>query len=201
MGADPEVDAIGQVIDALEPLDSEARARVLEYTSRRLGMALVERNFPDTHNEPGATQAPAPVSDDPSTPTDIRSIREVKQPHSDTAMAAIVGYYLSDVASPSERRGEINRADIEKYFKQAGHPLPSRPENTLSNAAAAGYFDSKGQGMYALNPVGTNLVTHGLPKASNAGTKPRKRRKVATASRKADSKKRQAKKPKRTKRK
>jgi hypothetical protein len=36
--ADAEIRALQAVIEALEPLDDEARSRVLNYTLRRLGM-------------------------------------------------------------------------------------------------------------------------------------------------------------------
>jgi len=42
-------------------------------------------------------------------------------------MAAVVAYYLSEVAPPDERRPEVATEDLEKYFKQAGHPLPGVP--------------------------------------------------------------------------
>ncbi|HEY7949530.1 MAG TPA: hypothetical protein VID51_01715 [Solirubrobacterales bacterium] len=90
-------------------------------------------------------------------------------------MAAIVGYYLAEVAPESERKTELGTADIEKYFKQAQHRLPEAPGKTLPNAMAAGYFDSAGRGLYSLNPVGHNLVAHGLPRASSSAP-PRKRR-------------------------
>jgi hypothetical protein len=79
-------------------------------------------------------------------------------------MAAVVAFYLSEVAPSDERRNAINVSDVQKYFKQAGFKLPKIPAKALLNAAAAGYFDPVGNGMYRLNPVGYNLVAHGLPK-------------------------------------
>lgn len=77
-------------------------------------------------------------------------------------MAAIVAYYLAELASPSERKDTVSTADLEKYFKQAGYPLPKALRVTLANAAAAGYFDAVARGKYKLNPVGYNLVVHGM---------------------------------------
>jgi hypothetical protein len=91
-------------------------------------------------------------------------------------MAAVVGYYLAEVAPAAERKTEIGTPDIEKYFKQAQQKLPEAPGKTLPNAMAAGYFDSAGRGLYSLNPVGFNLVTHGLPRESSSSPSPRKRR-------------------------
>jgi len=79
-------------------------------------------------------------------------------------MAALVAYYLSEIAPENERKGEINASDLERYFKQARFKLPKAISQALPNAAAAGYFDSTGNGLYRLNPVGYNLVVHGLPR-------------------------------------
>jgi hypothetical protein len=79
-------------------------------------------------------------------------------------MAALVAYYLSELAPDVENKHEISAADLEKYFKQAAFKLPRSIKQTLPNAAAAGYFDSAGGGRYRLNPVGYNLVVHGLPR-------------------------------------
>ncbi len=81
-------------------------------------------------------------------------------------MAALVAYYLSDLAPQAYRKTEIGTDDINTYFKQADFPLPTIPRQTLFNAKAAGYFDSAGRGAFKLNPVGHNLVVHGLPAAA-----------------------------------
>ena len=83
-------------------------------------------------------------------------------------MAALVAYYLSELAPEGEQKDEINSSDLEKYFKQAGFKLPRSIYQTLPNAAAAGYFDGTGGGKYRLNPVGYNLVVHGLPRGSES---------------------------------
>jgi hypothetical protein len=92
-------------------------------------------------------------------------------------MAALVAYYLSELTSKDERKDEITSADLEKYFKQAAFRLPRSLRMTLPNAAAAGYFDSAGAGRYRLNPVGYNLVVHGLPRSQEAAKSTRVRSK------------------------
>ena len=79
-------------------------------------------------------------------------------------MAALVAYYLKNHAPLGERKDSIATADIEKYFVQAGYPLPKSPRFTLSNAKNAGYFDPAERGFFKLNPVGHNLIAHGLGK-------------------------------------
>jgi hypothetical protein len=171
---DAEIRAIEQVIEALEPLENSARERVLEYAFKRLGITEpVPLPIPEKRLE---DKVSLPLDRPPQNPaTDIRSLREEKQPKSANDMAAVVGYYLAELAPEPERTTEIGTPEIEKYFKQAQHRLPEAPSKTLQNAAAAGYFDSASRGRYTLNPVGHNLVAHGLPRASSP-TQPRKRR-------------------------
>jgi hypothetical protein len=197
---DAEIRSLEQVIEALEPLDAAARSRVLDYAFKRLGINGIE---------------PAPVVGDPQLeapssikeleaktegPADIRSLREEKQPKSANEMAAVVGYYLAEVAPAGERKTEIGTADIEKYFKQAQHRLPEAPSKTLRNAAAAGYFDSVERGLYTLNPVGHNLVAHSLPRAASSppARKRRSNKSKGKTTRKAKSKSKAS--PKRSKR-
>jgi hypothetical protein len=181
---DAEIRSIEQVIEALDPLDTDARTRVLEYAFKRLGIDGLEVSPSDRQT----TKQKVPESPEtPPTkpPTDIRALQEEKQPKSANEMAAVVGYYLAEVAPASERKTELGTSDIEKYFKQAQQRLPEAPGKTLPNAMAAGYFDSVGRGLYSLNPVGHNLVAHGLPRASSSAP-PRK--KQSRAKRKAGGK-------------
>src|SRR5262249_35881747 len=152
---------IEQVFGALEALEPEARDRVIQYAFNRLGIAGTDQSSRQSSIVEPSTSPPTPAVDGPN---DIRTLREKKKPKSANEMAAIVGYYLAEVAPSSERKKEIGTPDIEKYFKQAQHRLPEAPGKTLRNAAAAGYFDSVERGLYSLNPVGFNLVTHGLPR-------------------------------------
>jgi hypothetical protein len=77
-------------------------------------------------------------------------------------MAALVAFYVSELAPVGERNQAIAKADIEKYFKSAGFKLPANAHFTLVNAKNAGYLDAIGGGKYKLNPVGYNLVAHRL---------------------------------------
>src|SRR5207244_275869 len=97
-------------------------------------------------------------------------------------MAALVAYYLSEVADQDEQKQSIDTADVERYFKQASFKLPKALPQTLPNAAAAGYFDAIGGGQYRLNAVGYNLVVHGLPRTHNADSKSRRRPKKSKGS-------------------
>jgi hypothetical protein len=83
-------------------------------------------------------------------------------------MACIVGYFLQNVAQSDERKTAIKGEDVDKYFRQAGYPLPKAKGQLLVDAKSSGYFDSAGVGAYKLNAVGYNLVAHSLPRGAKA---------------------------------
>jgi hypothetical protein len=87
-----------------------------------------------------------------------------------------MAYYLQHMAPSGERKASVSTADIEKYFAQAGFPLPKVPGQVLVDTKAAGYFDLIDRGTYKLNPVGHNLVVHGLPRKGGAATPTRSRK-------------------------
>jgi hypothetical protein len=162
--ADRELSAIGQILDALDGLDGDSIQRVLDYVFSRLSIA-VPRHIKPTPSasvaSSPAAQEMAPTSRTPS----IRDLKEEKGPESSNQMAALVAYYLSEVLTDENRKESVNTADLERLFKQAGFKLPKTLSMTLPNATAAGYFDAIGNGLYKLNPVGYNLVVHGLPRS------------------------------------
>ena len=181
---DPEFDAITAIVRALEPLDEEARARVLDYSLRRLGLARPFTPVGDTGSSGGAIQSAA---SGPTTIHDIRTLREEKQPKSANEMAALVGYYLVHLAPEADRKAEINAADVTKYFHDANYPIPGNASMTLVHARNAGYFDAGDRGSYRLNPVGHNLVAHRLPAAAASARQRRVRPSIRKPGRAAKS--------------
>jgi len=179
-----ELQAVKAITSQLNALDDEARVRVLDYVFRFLGLPS-DTSLRTTRQKSGAATAPVTERADSSTTSepqrmrDIRALKEEKAPRSANEMAAVVAFYLSELVLEEERKDSIGVADIQKYFKQAGYPLPKKPSNTLSNAASAGYFDSVGHNQYRLNPVGYNLVAHNLP--ATTGTSPLKGKRSAVA--------------------
>ncbi len=166
-GDDSELQAMQIILTTLGELDTQARGRVLDYVFRRLGLVAQDsamglgvdlgRSDLPQPSEGGAGLLPPPEA------RDIRSLKDAKDPKSAAEMAAVVAYYLAELAPPSERKMSVTTADLEKYFKQAKYPLPKALRVTLANAASAGYFDVVARGQYRLNPIGYNLVAHGLP--------------------------------------
>ena len=172
--ADREIDAISTILRALDGLDGESIRRVLDYVFSRLSIAVPSHIKSVTNLTP--SQAIQSIEGaHRAIRVSIRDLKEEKQPESSNQMAALVAYYLSELAADDEGKEAINAADLEKYFKQAGFKLPKALPQTLPNAAAAGYFDAVGTGLYKLNAVGYNLVVHGLPRSQKPGQRPGKR--------------------------
>jgi hypothetical protein len=120
----------------------------------------------------GGTKPPPPpppaggVGDKQELPaTDVRSLKEQKKPKSAREMAAIVAYYLKELAPQGERRETIKTEDLERYFKQARYDPPKEIDQLLAASKRAGYFDLVTRGEYKLTRVGYNLVAHRMPQA------------------------------------
>jgi len=167
---DKELAAISAVVGALTDLDEDGRIRVLDYVTKRFQirhLIVAAPIDPPTVDHGGTLrQETPPVSHQP---TDIRTLKEQKQPSGGIQMAVLVAYYLKSVASNEERKETISGADIVKYFNQAGYPLPTGkngPTDTLNNARRAGYFESAGTGSFKLNSVGFNLAAYNMPTGS-----------------------------------
>lgn len=181
---DQEVEAIKAVLTALAPLSERARASVLEYAMRRLGIPPIPSSALPTTPIAESDQPPVQVgaSGTGSGAVHIKEFKEEKGPRSANEMAAVVAYYLENLAPHTDRKGTVNQKVIKTHFKIADFPLPRQVRMTLPNAKNAGYFDLVGDGEYRLNAVGHNLVAHSLPRgAGQKGTsrgsrKPAKRK-------------------------
>src|SRR5437016_4954554 len=122
-----ELQALTTIVQALTGLAPEAQRRVLDAvlvlvggSSRASGARPASV---DVSSVPVATEAPVALS-----ALDIRQLTEQKRPDSANEMAALVAYYLSEIAGPNERSDTVDTADMEKYFKQARYKLPNNPK-------------------------------------------------------------------------
>jgi hypothetical protein len=160
---DGEIKAMNAVVAALKGLKDEERRRVLEYVLGRFGAVPLQTQIAPPTPAVSATLSLAPTPPAAGGIHDIRTLRETKNPRSANEMAALVAYYVSELALPAEKKLEINKTDIERYFKSGGFKLTSKAGQTLVNAKHAGYLDAGSDaGQYKLNPVGYNLVVHRL---------------------------------------
>ena len=193
---DPELKAINAIVEALSALSQDQRLRALEYVSRRF-------SAPALSQAPLAPSFAGPVPLDfrslqepiqsqilgAQRVQDIRTLKEMKAPKSAIEMAVLTAYYVSEVAPDGERKKEITKPDVERYFKAAGFKLPADASFTLVNAKNAGYLDSAGTGQYKLNPVGYNLVAHRLGNRDSEKGAPTRGRKAPGKKRLPTSKK------------
>lgn len=189
---DSELKAIQTLLSTLEPLDKDARKRVIEYVFQRLEINIKSPLIkqPSITEESLQQNIPSYQTNDSLKlqPTDIRSFANEKNPKNDVERTALVTFYLTELATEGEKKSEISPEDITKYFKQAGFPIPSRPRQVLVNTKNAGYIDPTGnRGGYKLNPVGYNLVAFSLP-SDGATSKPKTRKRKKPTNQKKVSK-------------
>jgi len=172
---DSELEAIEVVFNTLSSLDKEGQKRVIDYVFKRLNLTSVVNNSQNLElsqqMRSDATREAGITVVSPSRIVDIRTLKEQKSPSNDKEMAAIVGYYLSELAPEGEKKQIIGKDDLEKYFKQADYKLPQHIKMTLPQAKDAGYFDLADRGEYKLNPVGYNLVAHNLPRINKVAVR------------------------------
>lgn len=159
---DAELRVMETILSALRSLDDDARLRVVDYVLQRIGLRSPSESQTPTQRRrlpPDGGQQSLVVA----SYMDIKSLTQVKSPRSANEMAAIVAYYLLELAPDEERKETISKEDIERYFVQAGYRLPKATRFTLPNAAAANYLDPVSRGQYKLSPDGFNLVAHVMP--------------------------------------
>lgn len=189
-GLDQELTAIKTITEVLVPLDAESRKRALQYAIDHLGISLrtgisQPAGVSSARGQDDSLSRVVTLQSVPASVVDIRTLAAQKQPSSAIEMATLVAYYLKHQAPDGERRDEITKADVEKYFVQAGFPLPTQTQFTLPNAKNAGYLETAGHGKYKLNSVGHNLIAHNMPRRSDSNAaKPRSRSKKKAAPKK-----------------
>jgi hypothetical protein len=160
MSAKPdEFEATRQVVATLEPFDVAERERILRWARDKLGMPTPTQSVATT------TRVLHESEFTPTTerPMDIRSFIHLKNPRTDTQLAAVVAYFHRFVAPESERKESIGKEDVLSACRLADKSRPQHPQQTMVNAFTAGYFDRAERGRYKLNSVGENLVAVALP--------------------------------------
>jgi len=165
---DKEVEAIRTVSSALQPLDDLGKQRVIDYVVKRF--SLTPSQFIPSIQAPSIPKSAQDFLAETSLSekiTHIRQLKELKKPKTAIEMAALVAYFLSDLAPQNERKSTVTTKDMETYFKIANYRLPTALQQLLGNAKNAGYFDLVRIGEYKLNAVGYNLVVHNLPRGDS----------------------------------
>lgn len=116
---------------------------------------------------PSGTAPPAMAPAAPFGPPRLPNIRDLyaeKRPVSDTQTAALIAYYLSEVAPELERSDTVDTDLLVRYFKLCPRELPRHKRQVLQNAKRDGYLEpTTERGKFKLSAIGYNLVVHGLP--------------------------------------
>jgi len=174
MTTEHKIKSLGQAIDeivaALSTVPDAVRQVAIKAACDHLAIPMP--NPQATAGEAAATKGAgtltqlAPLGDQEQV-IDIRTLAQQKNPSTTYEKACLIAFYLQRRAPADERKNTVTAEDLNRYFIQAGFPLPKRMEQVLVNSKAAGYFDSESRGAYRLNPVGHNLVAHSLPRGDS----------------------------------
>ena len=168
--------AIDEVLAALSTLDKREQQVVVATVCSFLEIKSVEASInavlgdkAASASDTGPMESTGGASQKYKAPLhhglDIRTLKEQKQPDSSRQMACVVAFYLHEHAPDGEKKNTVTAADLERYFKQANYPLPSKLQQILVDAKAAGYFELASRGEYKMTRVGYNLVAHSMPKS------------------------------------
>ena len=181
-------DAMKDIVKILEPMEAGDRQKVLAAVHVYFELSVKQGSQPSLPSVGGSKLDGVEVETPPEAPVglkDIRTLKEEKQPKTAIEMAALMAYYLKELAPIGERKDSVSAADVKNYFLQAQFKLPASDKQTLINAKNAGFFESAGEGEFKLNPVGYNLVIHSLPRTiSNEGRKTKRRKSGARQTKK-----------------
>ena len=109
-----EVAAIGIVEGALEPLDPDARSRVLRWAAERFGATLP---VGATRQGGGKQQQPATANIDE--PGDLGELYAQAGPTTETERALVVAYWVQ----AADSKGEFDSQTVNDHLKNLGHAV------------------------------------------------------------------------------
>lgn len=168
-----DLEAVRQLIVALEPFKNEERDRIIRWAREKLGMQSVS-------NQGNLVVPTAPFAniDSPATGSsqthrrkDLKQFVLEKNPKSDIQFAATVAYYYKFEVAEDRRKDEISAADLLEACRLATRKRPPRPDGTLHNGVQLGLLDKgTNRGTFRINSVGENLVAMALPEKQSVGT-------------------------------
>ncbi|MGB8645185.1 MAG: hypothetical protein WCF84_08100 [Anaerolineae bacterium] len=150
-----ETETVQSIVSMLKPYSTSIREKVLSAVCQHLGIrAVLEDNrsiaTPRSYLKPKFQKT-------------IAELKREKQPKSATQMAAVVAYYLMEVALEDQRKQTITIDDIRTHFKKADFDLPKSVKDILPHAEDSGLFEYLSDGQYKLTGSGYDLVDKKLP--------------------------------------
>jgi len=175
-----EFTSLQTVIQALQPLDTDARARIIAAVTTFLQIRAPEASVPIAASRPNDLEsAPSRAASYPAfSSSDELSPKEFlfqKQPRSDVERIATLAFYLTHYRETPH----FKTLDLSKLNTEAAQPKFANTANSASNAVKQGYLVPSSKGMRQLSAVGERFVA-ALPdrdaaRATMAGAKPRRK--------------------------
>lgn len=152
----PDVAALGTVVDALQQLDDQQRLWVLQTAASRFSLRT------PTSASGGGTPAVENSTSSPSANTQVQSDRDIspktflreKNPQSDVQRISCLAYYLTDFRETARFRTK----ELTELNAEASYPNFSNPTVAVNNARKAKYLTPAGGGYKKLTNVGEDLV-------------------------------------------
>ncbi len=173
----PDVEALGTVVDALQQLDDQQKLWVLQTAASRFSLRT------PTSATSGGTPAVGSAASSPSGDTQVQSNGDIspkafirgKNPQSDVQRISCLAYYLTNFrATPRFKTKELT-----KLNGDASYPNFSNPTVAVNNARKEKYLTPAGGGYKKLTNIGEDLV-NALPdqeKVRSLRTRPNRRKK------------------------
>ena len=154
--ANTEFDALNRVIGALQPLDDEARRRIIDsavtFLGIRGGFSSSFQHSPAISSAPGTSAAHAPFSENPQmSPKEF--LRE-KQPRTDVERIACLAYYLTHYRGTPH----FKTIDLSLLNTEAAQPKFANAANSANNAVKMGYLVPSTKGQRQLSAIGERFV-------------------------------------------
>ena len=151
-----EFDALNRVIGALQPLDDEARRRIIQATVTFLGVQpTVGSGLAQTRSV--ASQATAPTGHAPFSEDTRMSPKEFlleKQPRTDVERLACLAYYLTHYRGTPH----FKTIDLSMLNTEAAQPKFANASTSANNAVKMGYLVPSTKGQRQLSAVGERFV-------------------------------------------
>jgi len=181
-----DFDSLHRVISALQPLDDEARARILQAAATFLKITIAA---------PQGSRGMSPLPVVPTSTVGFSEERSMtakeflleKQPRTDVERIACLAYYLTHYKDVPY----FKTLELSKLNTEAAQPKFSNAANAANNAVKRGYLVAAAKGQRQLSAAGEQFV-RALPdrkaaKAVMASFRPRKTiRRRSISARKAD---------------
>lgn len=173
MSGDPEIEAMSTVATALQGLQPEEQARVLDWASKKFGVVLTTAPRRTGGSPGGASPAGAANGDEPEY-AEFAELFAVANPKTDVQKALVAGYWVQVIGKkPSFQSQELN-----KELKHLGHYLSHitdaldgliavKPQQVLQLKKAGNTRQARKT--YKLSVAGINAVREMLGKAAANG--------------------------------